>query len=105
MRSMVRGAGEVTGYSQLEKSSMEKTSLLRIAVQSKGRLYEDTMALLSEAGIKVPQSRRTLLVQSSNFPIEVLFLRDDDIPQSVATGVADLGIVGQNEFEERKENA
>ena len=84
---------------------MEKTSLLRIAVQSKGRLYEDTMALLSEAGIKVPQSRRTLLVQSSNFPIEVLFLRDDDIPQSVATGVADLGIVGQNEFEERKENA
>lgn len=105
MRSVVCGAGEVTGYSQLEKSSMEKTSLLRIAVQSKGRLYEDTMALLSEAGIKVPQSRRTLLVQSSNFPIEVLFLRDDDIPQSVATGVADLGIVGQNEFEERKENA
>lgn len=84
---------------------MEKTSMLRIAVQSKGRLYEDTMALLSEAGIKVPQSRRTLLVQSSNFPIEVLFLRDDDIPQSVATGVADLGIVGQNEFEERGEDA
>lgn len=84
---------------------MEKNSLLRIAVQSKGRLYEDTMALLSEAGIKVPQSRRTLLVQSGNFPIEVLFLRDDDIPQSVASGVADLGIVGQNEFEERNEDA
>lgn len=84
---------------------MEKTSMLRIAVQSKGRLYEDTMALLAEAGIKVPQSRRTLLVQSNNFPIEVLFLRDDDIPQSVATGVADLGIVGQNEFEEREEDA
>ncbi|MGN0232957.1 MAG: ATP phosphoribosyltransferase [Bacteroidaceae bacterium] len=79
--------------------------MLRIAVQSKGRLYEDTMALLSEAGIKVPQSRRTLLVQSANFPIEVLFLRDDDIPQSVASGVADLGIVGQNEFEERNEDA
>lgn len=63
------------------------------------------MALLAEAGIKVPQSRRTLLVQSSNFPIEVLFLRDDDIPQSVATGVADLGIVGQNEYEERDEDA
>lgn len=63
------------------------------------------MALLAEAGIKVPQSRRTLLVQSNNFPIEVLFLRDDDIPQSVATGVADLGIVGQNEFEEREEDA
>lgn len=75
--------------------------MLRIAVQSKGRLYEDTMALLSEAGIKVSSSKRTLLVQSSNFPIEVLYLRDDDIPQSVATGVADLGIVGENEFEER----
>lgn len=75
--------------------------MLRIAVQSKGRLYEDTMNLLSEAGIKVSSSKRTLLVQSSNFPIEVLYLRDDDIPQSVATGVADLGIVGENEFEER----
>jgi len=79
--------------------------MLRIAVQSKGRLFEDTMALLAEAGIKVSSSRRTLLVQSSNFPIEVLYLRDDDIPQSVASGVADLGIVGQNEFEERAEDA
>lgn len=79
--------------------------MLRIAVQSKGRLYEDTMALLAEAGIKVTSSKRTLLVQSSNFPIEVLYLRDDDIPQSVATGVADLGIVGENEFEERGEQA
>ena len=79
--------------------------MLRIAVQSKGRLYEDTMALLDEAGIKVSSSKRTLLVQSSNFPVEVLYLRDDDIPQSVASGVADLGIVGQNEFEERAEDA
>ena len=79
--------------------------MLRIAVQSKGRLFEDTMALLSEAGIKVSSSKRTLLVQSSNFPIEVLYLRDDDIPQSVATGVADLGIVGENEYEERQEDA
>lgn len=79
--------------------------MLRIAVQSKGRLYEDTMALLSEAGIKVNSSKRTLLVQSSNFPIEVLYLRDDDIPQSVAGGVADLGIVGENEFVERAEDA
>ena len=79
--------------------------MLRIAVQSKGRLFEDTMALLAEAGIKVSSSKRTLLVQSSNFPVEVLYLRDDDIPQSVASGVADLGIVGQNEFEERAENA
>ena len=63
------------------------------------------MALLAEAGIKVSSSKRTLLVQSSNFPVEILYLRDDDIPQSVATGVADLGIVGLNEFEERHEDA
>lgn len=79
--------------------------MLRIAVQSKGRLFEDTMALLAEAGIKVSSSKRTLLVQSSNFPVEILYLRDDDIPQSVASGVADLGIVGQNEYEERAEDA
>jgi ATP phosphoribosyltransferase len=87
------------------KKSKGKKEMLRIAVQSKGRLFEDTMALLTEAGIKVSSSKRTLLVQSSNFPIEVLYLRDDDIPQSVATGVADLGIVGQNEYEERQEDA
>ena len=70
--------------------------MLRIAVQSKGRLFDDTMNLLSEADIKVSASKRTLLVQSTNFPIEVLYLRDDDIPQSVASGVADIGIVGEN---------
>ena len=58
--------------------------MLRIAVQSKGRLFDDTMNLLAEADIKVRTSKRTLLVQSVNFPIEVLYLRDDDIPQSVA---------------------
>lgn len=79
--------------------------MLRIAVQSKGRLFDDTMNLLSEADIKVSSSKRTLLVQSSNFPLEVLYLRDDDIPQSVATGVADVGIVGENEFAERHEDA
>ena len=79
--------------------------MLRIAVQSKGRLNEDTMALLAEAGIKVSSSKRTLLVQSSNFPVEILYLRDDDIPQSVASGVADVGIVGENEFVERAEDA
>ena len=75
--------------------------MLRIAVQSKGRLYDDTMNLLAEADIKVSATKRTLLVQSSNFPLEVLYLRDDDIPQSVATGVADIGVVGENEFVER----
>ncbi len=79
--------------------------MIRIAVQSKGRLYEDTMALLKEAGIKVNPSKRTLLVQADNFPLEVLYLRDDDIPQTVASGVADLGIVGENEFVEKQEKA
>ncbi len=79
--------------------------MLRIAIQSKGRLYEETMNLLAEADIKVTPSKRTLLVQSSNFPLEVLFLRDDDIPQNVANGVADIGVVGENEFEEREEDA
>lgn len=79
--------------------------MIRIAVQSKGRLYEDTINLLQEAGIKVPSSKRTLLVQSTNFPLEVLYLRDDDIPQTVADGVADIGIVGENEFVERGEDA
>ena len=72
--------------------------MLRIAVQSKGRLFEDTMNLLTEADIKISASKRTLLVQSPNFPIEILYLRDDDIPQSVASGVADIGVVGENEF-------
>lgn len=79
--------------------------MLRIAVQSKGRLNEDTMLLLEEAGIKLAPGKRTLLVSSKNFPVEILFLRDDDIPQSVAMGVADVGIVGENEFCEKKEDA
>ncbi len=79
--------------------------MLRIAVQSKGRLFEDTLHLLTEADIKISSSKRTLLVQSTNFPLEVLYLRDDDIPQSVASGVADIGVVGENEFEERGEEA
>ena len=79
--------------------------MLRIAVQSKGRLYDETMELLQESGISLGVSKRTLLVQAGNFPVEVLFLRDDDIPQSVAGGVADVGIVGENEFVERQEKA
>ncbi len=75
--------------------------MLRIAVQAKGRLHDDTMELLEEAGIKLRSLKRTLLVQSTNFPVEVLFLRDDDIPQSVANGVADIGIVGENEYAEK----
>ncbi len=78
--------------------------MLRIAVQTKGRLYEETMSLLTETGIKLESGKRLLLVPARNFPIEVLFLRDDDIPQSVADGVADIGIVGENEYAEKKKN-
>lgn len=79
--------------------------MLRIAIQSKGRLFEDCMDLLKEAGIKLSNAKRTLLIPSSNFPLEVLYLRDDDIPECVANGVADVGIVGLNEFNERHKDA
>jgi len=78
--------------------------MLRIAIQAKGRLYEETMLLLTESGIKLESGKRLLLLPAKNFPLEVLFLRDDDIPQSVADGVADVGIVGENEYAEKKKN-
>lgn len=78
--------------------------MLRIAVQAKGRLYEETMMLLAESGIKLESGKRLLLLPARNFPLEVLFLRDDDIPQSVADGVSDIGIVGENEYAEKKKN-
>lgn len=74
---------------------------LRIALQKKGRLHEDSMKLLKEAGIKFNIGSGKLVAQSPNFPIEVLFLRDDDIPQTIADKVADIGIVGENEVEEK----
>jgi ATP phosphoribosyltransferase len=78
--------------------------LLKIAVQTKGRLNEDSIKLIDEAGIKLPLSSRKLISSATNFPLEALFLRDDDIPQAVAMGVADIGIVGENEMLEKKEN-
>ena len=78
---------------------------LRIAIQSKGRLHEQSMQLLSEADIKINSSKRTLLMKAENFPLEVLYLRDDDIPQSVASGIADIGIVGENEFIEQQQQS
>ena len=80
-------------------------NMLRIAVQSKGRLYDETMLLLEEAGIKLNRGKRILLLSAKGFPVEVLFLRDDDIPQSVANGVADVGIVGENEYVEKGQEA
>lgn len=79
--------------------------MLRIAVQTKGRLHEETMKMLEESSIKISNSNRLLLVQSPNFPVEILYLRDDDIPQAVATGIADVGIVGENEYVEKHEDA
>ena len=79
--------------------------MLRIAVQAKGRLHEETMTMLEESSIKMDLGKRLLLVSSKSFPVEILFLRDDDIPQAVATGIADVGIVGENEFVEKGENA
>lgn len=75
--------------------------MIRIALQSKGRLHDDTMSLLAEADVKLSVSKRTLISDSTTFPLQALYLRDDDIPETVANGVADLGIVGENEFMER----
>lgn len=63
------------------------------------------MELLQEAGVKLNNIKRTLLVPAKGFPVEILFLRDDDIPQAVATGVADIGVVGENEYMEKNEDA
>lgn len=76
--------------------------MIRIALQSKGRLNEDSLELLREAGIEIEPSKRCLLSRSESFPIEVLYLRDDDIPHAVERGVADIGIVGLNEVREKQ---
>ena len=75
--------------------------MLRIAIQTKGRLNEQSIELLREIGIDVEGAKRKFLSKAANFPIEVLYLRDDDIPQVVADGTASLGIVGMNEVAER----
>lgn len=75
--------------------------MLRIAIQSKGRLNEDSLSLFRELGIEVDDSRRKYLSKAGNFPIELLYLRDDDIPGVVAAGSAVLGIVGLNEVVEK----
>jgi ATP phosphoribosyltransferase len=69
---------------------------LKIAIQKSGRLYEDSVSLLKECGIDLRNVKDRLKTESDNFPLEVFFLRDDDIPQYVEDGVADIGIVGEN---------
>ena len=75
--------------------------IIRIAVQKSGRLSEDSLSLIKECGIKFYNGTGKLKSTSTNFPIQFLFLRDDDIPGYVADGVADLGIVGENELVEK----
>jgi len=79
-------------------------STLKIAIQKNGRLSEKSLQLLKECGIKLSNGERRLKTTSSNFPIEILFLRDDDIPQYVEQGVADVGILGENEVWEKDKN-
>lgn len=74
---------------------------LRIAVQKSGRLSEKSLAIIQEAGIQLTNGKRDLLAQTQSFPIEVLYLRDDDIPQYVADKVADIGFVGEDVFREK----
>jgi ATP phosphoribosyltransferase len=78
--------------------------MIRIAIQAKGRLNDESSELLKEAGLSVDESKRKLLAKCGEFPLEVLYLRDDDIPGAVAMGVADIGIVGLNEVAEKRES-
>lgn len=77
------------------------SEILRIAIQTKGRLNEESVQLIDECGIKLIVGKRQLISAGKNFPIEILYLRDDDIPETVADGVADVGIVGENEMLEK----
>ncbi len=78
--------------------------MLKIAIQKSGRLYEDSIKLLKECGIDLNNGNKQLKTIASNFPIEVYFLRDDDIPQYVYDGVADIGIVGENVLLEKQKD-
>lgn len=79
-------------------------TIIRIAVQKSGRLSEESLSLIKECGIKFYNGAGKLKSSSTNFPVEFLFLRDDDIPGYVADGVADLGIVGENEMVEKNKD-
>ena len=77
---------------------------IRIAIQKSGRLSEKSLDLLKEAGIRLNNGSRKLRSVAQSFPLEVIYLRDDDIPQYVEDGVAHIGIVGENEFAEKECN-
>lgn len=79
---------------------MEET-VVRLAIQKKGRLSDKTVEMLKGCGVKFITGSSRLSTKAFNFPVEILFLRDDDIPGYVADGVADLGILGMNEIDEK----
>lgn len=87
------------------KPVYKQHTMLRIAIQKSGRLYEDSTQLLKECGIDLRNVKDRLRTESDNFPLEVFFLRDDDIPQYVEDGVADIGIVGENVLFEKNKQA
>lgn len=77
---------------------------LRLAIQKSGRLSEDSIKLLKDCGIDLRNVKDRLRTESENFPIEIFFLRDDDIPEYVSDGVADIGIVGENVLYEKNKS-
>ncbi len=79
-------------------------NMLKIAIQKSGRLSEDSINLLQKCGIKINTSLNRLKTEAENFPLEIYFLRDDDIPKYVEDGVADIGIVGENVLFEKNKN-
>jgi ATP phosphoribosyltransferase len=88
----------------LKHLTQSKMSKLKIAIQKNGRLSESSITLLKDCGVKFPNGGGKLISESTNFPIEILFLRDDDIPQYVEQQVADIGFIGENVFCESRKN-
>ena len=83
---------------------MENEVFLKIAIQKSGRLYDESVKLLKECGININNGNKQLKTRAENFPLEIFFLRDDDIPQYVYDSVADIGIVGENVLLEKNKN-
>ncbi len=83
-------------------SNFKENTKLKLAIQKSGRLHDDSIKLLKECGIDISNGVNKLKAEANNFPIEVFFLRDDDIPQYVEDGVADIGFVGENVVFEKK---
>ncbi len=98
--------GNLSGALQLSINNSKETNMLplRIAVQKKGRLLDESIQLLKECGIRIDNGRDQLKAAARNFPIEVLYLRNSDIPQYIQDGVADIGIIGENTIIEKQKD-